>query len=146
MYPETRWGYDSLAQCYIETREFDKALATLEALRRIADTAWGRVLLCYTYARMGRKADAVAVLEQLRERVKGGTYVSPYCFGLIYVGLEQDERALDELERAYEDRCEELLNPETSAGLRTDPRLDSLRGHARFQALLKKVGLDDWPK
>jgi len=59
----------------------------------------------------------------------------------VHAGLGQDEPALDDLERAYEDRCEELLNPEASTGLRTDPRLDTLREHPRFKALLKKVGL-----
>jgi hypothetical protein len=65
---------------------------------------------------------------------------------LVHAGLGQDEAALDELERAFDYRCEELVNPDAEAGLRTDPRLDSLRGHPRFQPLLKKVGLDEWPK
>jgi len=145
MYPQFPGGHSWLAQCYIETGEFDKALAALESVRRIVDTSRRRALLGYTYARMGRKEDAVAVFAQLRERANG-TYVSPYFFAWVHAGLGQDQAALDELERAYQDRCEELVNPDAEAGLRTDPRLDSLRTHPRFQALLKKVGLDEWPK
>ncbi len=145
MYPQFPGGHSWLAPCSIETGEFDNALAALEAVRRIVDTSKRRALLGYTYARMGRKEDAAAVLDQLRERANG-TYVSPYFFAWIYAGLRQDEAALDGLGRAYQDRCEALLNPDDEAGLRTDPRLDSLRGHPRFQALLEKVGLDEWPK
>ena len=143
MYPQFPGGYDALAQCYIETRVYDKALAALEAEGRIVETAWRRALLGYTYARMGRNAEAMAALEELKLSAKKG-YVSPYCLALVHAGLGQDEAAIDELQRAYEYRCEELVNADAVGGLRTDPRLDSLRGHPRFQALLKKVGLDVW--
>ena len=49
------------------------------------------------------------------------------------------------LERAVADRVEELVNADWG-GLRTDPAWDDLQDEPRFQALLKQVGLDVWPK
>jgi hypothetical protein len=52
---------------------------------------------------------------------------------------------LDYLEKAYEDRNENLVNADFG-GLRTDPVWDNFRDEPRFQALVKKVGLDRWPR
>jgi hypothetical protein len=49
------------------------------------------------------------------------------------------------LERAADDKAEQLFNA-FHGGLRTDPAWDNLHNEPRFQALLKKVGLDRWPR
>ncbi len=47
--------------------------------------------------------------------------------------------------RPVEDRAEEIVNADWG-GLRTDPAWDDLGEEPQFQALLKQVGLDVWPK
>jgi hypothetical protein len=86
-------------------------------------------------------------MEVLREleslsRIK---YVSPYTVAWVHAGLDDKEKTLDYLEKAFEDQNEGLVNADLG-GLRTDPAWDDLRDEPRFQVLLKKVGLDTWPK
>lgn len=62
-------------------------------------------------------------------------YVSPYFLAGIYIGLGEAERAIEYLEKAYEDHSHWLLY------LHIDPSMDPLRGTPRFQHLLQRVGL-----
>jgi serine/threonine-protein kinase len=91
--------------------------------------------LGYDYARMGERAKAEQILRDL-EAVAKKRHVSPSCFHTVYLGLGDKEKALDWLERCYEERdgiCWDL---------KAEPTFDDLRNEPRFQALLKKVGLD----
>jgi tetratricopeptide (TPR) repeat protein len=85
------------------------------------------------YARNGQKDDAQKVLLRLNEEAKS-RYVAPYAIALVYLGLGEKERALDELERAYQRGDTNYLFV-----VRVDPMLDDLRGHPRFDALVQKI-------
>jgi len=63
------------------------------------------------------------------------SYVSPYDLADSYVRLGDQEQALHWLQVAYEERSPYLAN------LQIEPRLDGLRGDARFQDLVTRVGL-----
>jgi hypothetical protein len=70
---------------------------------------------------------------RLNEEAKS-RYVAPYSTALVYLGLGDKERALDELERAYQRGDTNYLFV-----IRVDPMLDDLRGHPRFDALVQKI-------
>jgi hypothetical protein len=53
----------------------------------------------------------------------------------IYVGLGENEKALDLLEKAYEERNQPLLF------LKGNNWYTPLRSHPRFKELLKKIGI-----
>ncbi len=84
--------------------------------------------------RLGRKSEAREMLEALRD-LESLSYVSPVDFALVYLGLGEKDRALDELERAFERRDAALVY------LRTQPGLAPLRSEARFQDILKRMGI-----
>jgi serine/threonine-protein kinase len=63
-------------------------------------------------------------------------YVSPGMRMLFHLGLGEKDQALDWLEKCYEEQ------DGYSWFLKVDPIFDPLRTEPRFQALLKKVGLD----
>ena len=63
-------------------------------------------------------------------------YVSPANRASVYLGLGENEKALDWLEKAYEDRDPIFW------WINGDQLYDSVRNEPRFQVLLKKVGLD----
>jgi len=84
--------------------------------------------------RLGRKSEARAMLETLRDLESSG-YVSPIDFALIYAGLGERDAALDELERAFEMRDAALVY------LRTQPGFAPLRPEPRFQDILKRMGI-----
>jgi serine/threonine-protein kinase len=115
---------------------------TDEAVKRMESTvkldtcylntpAW----LAYAYASAGRQADARAVLKKLEETAKT-EYLAIYLLALPYVALGDTENALRWLERAFEQRVEEMCL------INVDPALRPLRSHPRFIALVKKMNLD----
>jgi eukaryotic-like serine/threonine-protein kinase len=90
--------------------------------------------LGYVLARAGKRTEAEGLLAEL-EAQRRRDYVSPVAFATLYLGLDDHERALDWTERALEERRGWL------AYLRVNPLLDPLRGQARFEAMIQKLGL-----
>jgi hypothetical protein len=62
-------------------------------------------------------------------------YVSPYSMALGYIGVGDDDQALDWLERAYQEKNSSLVF------LTARPTFDRLRSDRRFTDLLKRIGL-----
>jgi TolB-like protein/Flp pilus assembly protein TadD len=90
-------------------------------------------MLGQAYARAGNKAEAQKILARLNEEAKS-RHVSPYAWALLYVGLGDKNRALDELETAYQGGDTNYLFM-----LKVDPSFDDLRGQQRFEALVQKI-------
>jgi len=127
-------GRAELARAYLWLGRCAEALAALEGRTVFSAIAQGG-LLGYTYARCGRRAQALAELHRLGAKAREGRYVSHYALAMIHAGLGDNERALAELDSAYVER------PWTMFILRVDPFFDGLRADPRFVRLLKKVGL-----
>lgn len=83
---------------------------------------------------MGRRAEAKKIAERLEVQAKQ-SYVSPFLFAKIDVALGEKERAIDWLEKGYENR------EESSAWLNSDPGLDPIRSEPRFKELVRRIGL-----
>jgi TolB-like protein/Tfp pilus assembly protein PilF len=90
--------------------------------------------LAHTFATAGRTTEARQILDDLKKLAKQ-KYVSPYFFAGIHIGLGEDDRALDYLEKAYEEHSHWLIY------LRIDPSMDTLRYNARFKDLLRRLAL-----
>jgi len=60
-------------------------------------------------------------------------YVSPYTRAMHHVVLGEDEQAMAQLERAYDERAPLLVL------LPTDPLFERLRGSPRFSRLLAQI-------
>src|SRR5204863_5457096 len=88
----------------------------------------------YTYAKCGRRAQALAELDRLGAEARQGRFVSHLALAIIHAGLGDKERALAELDSAYLERAWGMFT------LRVDPTFDGLRADPRFGRLLKKVG------
>jgi len=90
--------------------------------------------LGYVYARAGRSHDARAVITELTNR-STREYVPPYALAVVHAGLGENDRALEWLERAGEQRSPRLVF------LSVEPMFDGVRGDPRFVALRRKLGL-----
>ena len=90
--------------------------------------------LAHTLAAAGKVDEARRILENLVE-LSRQKYVSPYFLAGIHIGLGQDDRAIEYLERAYEDHSHWLIY------LHLDPSMDPLRANPRFQELVRRLGL-----
>ena len=90
--------------------------------------------LAHVYAQMGRRDEALAIVEELKQMSKR-RYVSPYGIASIYACLGETETALDWLDKAYAEHDQTLV------WVKVHPRLDRLRSHPRYQNLLRRMKL-----
>jgi TolB-like protein/DNA-binding winged helix-turn-helix (wHTH) protein len=88
-------------------------------------------------ALQGRRTEAKQVLQHLERRVESGE-LSPQHPAIVYLGLGDQTRALELLERAAEQRWIEVMGF-------SGPIAESLLDNARFRALLQRMGLADEP-
>jgi TolB-like protein/Tfp pilus assembly protein PilF len=93
-----------------------------------------RAALAHTYGKAGRTKEALQTLDDLTNLAKQ-KYVAPYFFAGIHVGLEENDRAIEYLEKSYAEHSHWLIY------LHMDPSMDSLRDDSRFKDLLRRVGL-----
>jgi eukaryotic-like serine/threonine-protein kinase len=93
-----------------------------------------RAALAHTLGAAGRTEEAFQVLGELTN-LSREKYVAPYFFAGIHVGSGENDRALDYLEKSYEEHSHWLIY------LHMDPGMDGLRDSPRFQDLLRRVGL-----
>lgn len=142
--PHAVWPDFLHALLAAEKGDGDEALRAIERVEQQTQLQFVTALKGYAYARMGQPGRAREVLESLFAARLQQPYVQPYPIARVYAALGDQEKALDWLERAEADRSEFLVITD-AGGLRTDPAWDGLREHPRFQALLRKVGLDVWP-
>jgi eukaryotic-like serine/threonine-protein kinase len=87
-----------------------------------------------TFATAGRRKKAIQILDDLTKLAKQ-KYVAPYFFAGIHIGLGEDDRAIEYLEKSYEEHSHWLMY------LHIDPSMDGVRSNPRFQDLLRRVGL-----
>ena len=90
--------------------------------------------LGHAYGVVGRRAEALAILEELRRRGRTG-YISPFDVATVYVGLNRHDEAFRALEEAYAGRAYGLVF------LAVDPRFDPIRSDPRYLELLHRIGL-----
>ncbi len=88
--------------------------------------------LGHLYARRGERDRALAVAERMlaaaRER-----YISPYTIATIHAAIPDVDRALEWLERGFQERDPMMMF------LRVHPRLDALRSDPRFDDLARRL-------
>jgi TolB-like protein/Tfp pilus assembly protein PilF len=91
--------------------------------------------LAYGYAKAGRTADAMRILNNIQQAAR---YEPALASVRIYTALGQKNKAFEWLERAYADRSIAAQ----SFGIRVDPHLDPLRSDPRFTDLLRRINLE----
>jgi adenylate cyclase len=124
-----------LGCCLLWKGDTAGAIAEFQRSKIMVTGAWYQGLLGYAYAISGDRPNAEHMLRELEEMAKR-RYVNSTAFADIYLGLGEKEKALDWLEIAYG-------NQESACWyLKVDPIYDSVRNEPRFQAILKKIGLE----
>ena len=133
-YPVTYW---ILGLLYRITDRHDLAITAGEkGVNLSGGSPLIRAALAHTYAISGRTNQANKVLNDLIALAKH-KYVAPHFFAGIHIGLGDNERAIEYLEKSFEEHSHWLIY------LHIDPSMDALRGSPRFQDLLRRVGLPE---
>ena len=118
---------------------YDEAISELqEAIRQSGGMTFIKSGLGYVYAVLGRREEALKMLDELLDLSRQG-YLLSFNVAELYIGLGEKEEALDWLEKGYAERhgMMYLLKPWISDILRSD----LLDGDPRYEALLEKMGL-----
>jgi TolB-like protein/Tfp pilus assembly protein PilF len=122
-----------LAQALQMKGQLAEAIAEYRKAVELDDDPFALELLGQAYARSGQRDEANKILVRLNEEAKS-RYVAAYGIGVVFLGMGDKSRAMDELERAYrENDGNDIYN------IRVDPLLDDLRGDPRFEALAEKI-------
>jgi serine/threonine protein kinase/tetratricopeptide (TPR) repeat protein len=115
------------------TGSFDESIAEARrAVELLGEIPMLSATLACAYAAAGRTQEARALLTEMNDEASK-RFVTPYHRALVHIQLGERERALDLLEEAVE------VSDPWVVWLGTEPQLDSLRGHARFQELLLRT-------
>jgi serine/threonine-protein kinase len=102
--------------------DVNAAIAEYEKVRRLTDGCDVLALLGVAYAKIGRTAEVMQLLQDLNE-CGHKHHVRNHVYALIYIALGQKETAIDYLEKS------------SDSWLKIDPLLDPLRDQPRFQRL-----------
>ena len=133
--PDSGGAHEYLAYAYNSKGMYREAVAEFEAFSAIeGDLTTDKGYLGFAYAKLGKRNEALAVLEKLKTTDQ---YVSPTELAILYAGLGDKEKAFDALEKAFAAHDLQLQF------LKVDSHYDSLRSDARFQDLLRRVGLPE---
>ncbi len=133
-YPPAHQG---LGRSLCASGRADAGLASLERARELSpDDPLIVADIATCYAQSGRRDAARELLVELEARAQAG-YTSPVSLALVHLALDQPDEALEQLERAYEARAFYVTH------IGVEPRYDPVRSDARFQDLLRRMGLGD---
>jgi serine/threonine protein kinase/Flp pilus assembly protein TadD len=119
---------------YLQKQKQAEALKIFEDLqsKKKAYTA----ALGYTYGKMGKRKEALEMLNELEEMETRDDYLPAHEKALIYIGLGEKDKALAGLQKAYQELFFGLT------GLNVDPIYDDLRSDERFQKLIEDINLN----
>jgi len=117
----------------LELGRFEEAIPFILESRTLGAPPFVTAFLSYAYGMAGDRAQAMAELGALREASLGGE-VAPFNLALVYLGLGDRERAIQELERAR------AADSQFLGWLGQDAIFDPLRTDPQFVALLRELG------
>jgi tetratricopeptide (TPR) repeat protein len=127
-----------LGYVYLQKGMYDEAIRVFEKYYP-TQKAFAAAPLGYAYARAGRRDEALKILAELeelsKEMSKAGKTVPPHERAVIYIGLDDKDRAFEWLRKSYEERFFSLTY------LTVDPIYDSLRSDPRFEEFARLMHL-----
>ena len=133
MDPNFAVGHYELGQALEQKHMHDEAIIEFQrAIELSGHSGAFDSYLGYAYAMSGRKEEAIKIVDDLETRHDQNPSADA-DIALIYVGLGARDRAMISLNKAYEARFK--------ASILLRPAFDPLRSDARFQDLLRRIGL-----
>ena len=127
----------TLGHAYLQKGMLDEALSVFSKATSLTKGAGlDAPAVGYACAVAGRRDQALEILGQYKREEKW-TYVSPYNIAAVYVGLNERDKALDYLEKAFAERTCAL------AFVKVEPLWDPIRPDPRFQDLLRRMNFPE---
>ena len=111
--------------------------AAAEELERAVDLSHGYIglgSLGHLDAKLGKRSDLEGIFQEFREQTKQ-RYVAPFELALVHAGLGENGKALEDLEKGYQERSL------SAQSLMFDPRLAGVRRETSFAGFVRRIGL-----
>lgn len=134
--PNYAIAHHVLAINLLKQNRLKEAVIEAETARRLESEPRVLAVLVFAYSANGEREKALKVLDELNELSKQ-KYVSPFSKAIAYIGLGESDAALNELEKARQERSD------TMAIFNIYPLLESLHANPRFVKLQQEV-LKGW--
>jgi adenylate cyclase len=126
-----------LGQVYVQQHRWDDGIRELrEAVVLSENSSRPLALLSHAYAAAGRRAEAAALLDSLRQRARL-RYVPAFDFAIAHAGLGHMTEAFQSLDSAVKDHS---IRPYLM-----DPTFDTLKQDRRYPKLLAQLRLPPHP-
>jgi tetratricopeptide (TPR) repeat protein len=140
IYPDFQFAHEHLYQIYLLTGEYDKAVdEDFEIYKSQAmfasQTDKHKESRLKDFAKRRAIYQQGGIREYLESRSRSSNPNASYSNAMIYTFLGDKEKALDNLEKAFESRAFLLVF------VKADPLFDSLRSEPRYQEILRKMNL-----
>ena len=133
MDPNFAMAHNQLGQAYLQKKMNEPAVAQLQMAVQLSDGSPTCVAnLARAQSASGNKSEALKLLAELKKR-SNASYSHGSEIAAVYAGLGDANQAMSWLEKAYDER----FNP----GVLLRPGFDPLRSDARFQDIVRRVGL-----
>jgi tetratricopeptide (TPR) repeat protein len=134
MDPNFAIAHYELGQAFEQKRMLNEAIGEFQkAIELSGGNEVFEANLAYAYATSGQKEEAIKIVKDLENQQGQHSSSTDASIAMIYLGLGDRDQAMIWLNRAYEAR----FNP----SILVRPAFDSLRSDARFQELLRRIGL-----
>jgi Flp pilus assembly protein TadD len=135
--PRFDGAHTDIARSFEALGRFDEARAAYEEGRRLAGGVAGPSFgLAHLEAAAGNEVEARRILGELTA-ARGSRVVSAWGIAAVHASLGDVDEAFDWLDVAVTEKATGLIL------LRVHPRLDPIRGDARYWPLVHRIGLSD---
>jgi tetratricopeptide (TPR) repeat protein len=122
-----------LGLVYLQTGRYDEAIRLYEKLYA-TEPIFAAAPLGFAYGKTGRISDALNVIKKLDE-LSGDPHIPPQEKAIIYIGMNDKDKAIEFLQKSYDEKFSSLIN------LTTEPLFDDLRPDPRFADLARRMNL-----
>ena len=135
MDPNFALAHYRLGQTFVLSGRYGEAVAELKRALALSGNPRVTAELGLAHALAGNRSEALKLAGELNEQSKQ-RYVSPFNLAVIYGGLGDKRRAMEWLEKAYDERSVSLNL------LKVSPAFISLREDPRFVAMVRSLGME----
>jgi len=124
-----------LGQAYIMKGLHTEGLSELRKAEDLSGLSGSSPIVAWAYAVSGNRSEAIKRLNESLKLQSSGARVSKVGIAAVYTALGDSDQAFAWLEKAYQERSEDVV------GLKVYPAFDRLRSDARYQDLLRRIGV-----
>lgn len=132
--PDDEYANFLLPRIYVATAKYQQLFTEFGTQLRTEAPVWQLCAAC-AYSHVGRRPEAEKILQTFLQ--KAGRPGAKHSIALVYDCLNDKDRALEWLKKAYEARDNQMIH------LKVDPAWDDLRSEPGFVDLLRRMRLSE---